>query len=385
MPQIHLYNQTNIGALDWPATVDGDYARRYLLPFIQTGPSAYIANVQTQMAVLRVDDVLLPITVTDYRPGNSYVCSPYNQYIDYGQEELGKLGNRAAEGAVRALLWPLAKLFQRRQFDKVVMVNNWLISTNLYPALTTDQIHAVSHFLLAHFPDHAILFRSVDPHGNPMLYDALQVQGCAMMFSRQIYYMDVRNPQVTGKKQFKIDLSKYRKSEYTLVDGVELQPADLARIRNLYTDLYLDKYSYHNPQFTDRFYQLALDQQLLTIKAFRKDDQIDAVLGYFARTNSSGTSVMTQPLFGYDTKLPQALGLYRLLSTQTALEGIQHHRLIHCSAGVGEFKRLRGAVPAIEYNAVYYHHLPKARQTPWRILKMLMDRLAIPVIQKYGF
>ncbi len=385
MPHVHLYYQTDIGALDWPATADGAYARRYLLPFLQAGPSVYIANVQTQMAVLRVDDALLPITVTDYRPGNSYVCSPYNQYIDYAQEELGKLGNRAAESAVRALLWPLAKLFQRRHFDKVVMVNNWLLSTNLYPALTTDQIHAVSRFLPLYFPEHAILFRSVDPHGNSMLYDTLQAQDYAMIFSRQIYYMDGREPQVISKKQFKIDLGKYRKSEYTLVDGVDLQPSDLARIRDLYTALYLDKYSYHNPQFTDRFYQLALDQQLLTIKAFRKAGQIDAVLGYFARTNSSGTPVMTQPLFGYATNLPPALGLYRLLSTQTALEGIQHQRLIHCSAGVGEFKRLRGAVPTIEYNAAYYRHLPKTRQTPWHILKALLDRLAIPVIQKYGF
>lgn len=397
MQTIKLYDQRNIHLLNWPATEDGDYARRYLMPFIIDGPQTYIANVQTEMAVLHIDDVVLPVTISAEHSRNSYVCSPYNQYIEYGQEELSKLNNRAGELAVRALLAPLAWLFRQRQFDLVVMVNNWLLSTNLYPALSAAQTARISEFLQATFPDHALLFRSIDPSGNLPLYNTLGALGYQMVFSRQIYYMDVRDPQVTRKKQFKIDLNKHRKSEYNVVDGADLDEAGLRRVRQLYNHLYLDKYSYHNPQFTENFFRLARDQQLLAIKACRQENHLDAahrldaahhldaVLGYFWRTNAAGHSVMTQPLFGYDTSLPQSLGLYRLLSTQTALEGIKYHRLVHCSAGVGEFKRLRGAVPAIEYNAVYNQHLPQRRQHPWRILKWLMDKLAIPIIQKYGF
>jgi hypothetical protein len=385
MQSIRLYDQHNIHSLNWPTTEDGDYARRYLAPLIGDGPQTYIANVHTQMTVLQAGDVVLPVTISDCYPGNSYVCSPYNQYINYGQEELSKLNNRAGELAVRALLAPLAWLFRQGQFDKVVMVNNWLLSTNLYPVLTVNQICATSKFLQATFPEHAILFRSVDPHGNRLLHGTLRTLGFQMVFSRQVYYMDVRDPRITSKKQFKIDLSKHRKSEYALVDGAELTQADLRRVRELYNDLYLEKYSCHNPQFTEDFLRLAHDQQLLTLKAFRKAGRIDAALGYFWRTSAAGHTVMTQPLFGYDTNLPQSLGLYRLLSTQIALEGIKYHRLVHCSAGVGEFKRLRGAVPSLEYNAVYHQHLPRRRQLPWCVLKSLMDKLAIPIIQKYGF
>jgi hypothetical protein len=382
---VHFYNRDDLGHHPWPPTIDGDYARRYLSPFLQDGPQKFIANVQTDMAIVRVGNVILPVTLGDFRPGNSYVCSPYNQYIDYGKEELSKLGSRAGEAAIRALLRPLGALFRRCQLDRVVMVNNWLLSTNLYPAIEFDQLAAAHAFLIQRFPSHTILFRSVDSLGNSALCAYLSHLGYQMVFSRQVYYMDVRNPKVTGKKQFKIDLSKHRKTPYRLGDGAMLSASDVDRIRALYNDLYLHKYSFHNPQFTTAFFRLALDEQLLEIRTLRHQERIDAVLGYFWRTNASGAPVMTQPLFGYDTSLPQSMGLYRLLSTQTALEGIAHQRIVHCSAGVGEFKRLRGAVPALEYNAVYHAHLPYTRRLPWRILKILLDWIGIPVVQKYGF
>lgn len=55
------------------------------------------------------------------------------------------------------------------------------------------------------------------------------------------------------------------------------------------------------------------------------------------------------------------------------------------SAGVGEFKRLRGGIPVMEYNAVYDAHLPATRRRPWSLLKGIMDRVAVPIIKKYGF
>ncbi len=94
---------------------------------------------------------------------------------------------------------------------------------------------------------------------------------------------------------------------------------------------------------------------------------------------------MTQPVFGYDTGKPQKLGLYRLLSLHVLEEGRRLGLRLNASGGVGEFKRLRGGIATLEYNAVYQRHLPPARQRPWRLLKRLLDAVAVPVIQKYGF
>ena len=104
----------------------------------------------------------------------------------------------------------------------------------------------------------------------------------------------------------------------------------------------------------------------------KTQDRLDA----FARAvDSLGGRYITAPLFGYDTALPQRLGLYRLLSTLTSLEALAQGRVVHFSAGVGPFKRLRGGQAAIEYNAVYTRHLPAGWRRPWRFLQVLMDRL----------
>jgi hypothetical protein len=345
---------------------------------MQHGPQRYIANVHaTELAAVRVDDVVLPITISAYHPANSYVCSPYNHYFSYGLEELGKLGPAAAVG-LRLLLRPFAAAYRRSGFDAVVLVNNWLLSTNLYPPLSAEQAAAVTHFLAGAFPQRPIVWRSVDGRGNPHLGRALVEAGGHLVFSRQVYYQNPSDPALWQKKQIKVDERLARRSDYRLTEDISV--AEAPRLAELYRQLYLDKYSYFNPQFTPDFFRLAVENRLFTLKAYQKSGDIEAVLGYYELNG-----IMTQPIFGYDTHLPQELGLYRLLSLQVLREGQARGALINASGGVGEFKRLRGGVAAIEYNGVYLRHLPLHQRRPWLILKHLLDTIAVPIIQRYGF
>ena len=375
---VGLFNSTNLGDLVWSDTIDSVYAKSYLLPLINDGPQTYISNVHTNLQLLQIGEVTLPITVTEYHPENSYVCSPYNHYFAYGEEEFGKLGNPVFEMALQVGLSPLFFLYRHSNFDNVVLVNNWLLSTNLYPAITSQQVKAATEFLIEQFPNRPIVWRSVDAFGNPNLHKTLLELGYQMVFSRQVYYQPPK--EALKKKQVKIDLGKYRKSSYRLIDGSGLGLADVPRIAHLYRLLYLEKYSYFNPQFTEAFFRLALNQNLLIFKAFEIEGRIDAVMGYFRRNG-----IMTQPIFGYDTHLPQSLGLYRLLSTQVLLEGEKLQLLINCSGGVGNFKRLRGGRPVLEYNAVYGRHLPQKERLPWLALQQVLNTVAVPIIQHYGF
>ncbi len=398
-----LFDAATIHRLNWPATLEGDEARRWLLPFFEQGPLAFIANAHTDLRLLRVDDVLLPVTVTRYHPHNSYVCSPYNHYFAYGEEELDKLGRPRLAAMLRRLLRPVAGWFLRHGFDEAVLVNNWLLSTNLYPALSAAQAQAATRFLAAEFPGRPIVWRSVDGQGNPRLLRALVEAGCELVFSRQVYYQNPADDALWRRKQIKVDQSLARRSPYRRVAGSDIALADAPRLAALYRLLYLDKYSGFNPQFTDDFFRLALQNRLLTVYAYhaagrgdravsplnaptqpgvtcQKSGDIDAVLGYFSRNG-----IMTQPVFGYDTGKPQKLGLYRLLSLHVLEEGRRLGLRVNASGGVGEFKRLRGGIATLEYNAVYQRHLPPARQRPWRLLKRLLDAVAVPVIQKYGF
>lgn len=380
--RVQFFGAADVEHIPWPDTVDGDEARRWLTPLLRDGPTRYIRNADTNVYVLRVDNkVMLPVTAGEFNPANSYVVSPYTHYITYGQEEFVNLKNPPAEALLRLLFKPIAAWFRRAAFDRAVLANNWLLSTNLYPAgLTEARVHAAVRNLANAFPDRAVIFRSVDRYANPELAAALVAAGAALIFSRNVYYQPVQRPEVQRKQQYRFDLKHLQRTPYTVLSADQLSAGDAERIVELYNDLYLRKYSLYNPQFTPDFIRLALAERLLTIKALALDGRIDAVLGYVARGR-----FLTPPLFGYDTALPKPLGLYRLLSTLTSLEALASGREVHFSAGVGPFKRLRGGQAAIEYNAVYTAHLPAGRRRPWRFLQMLMDRLAIPIIQRYGF
>ncbi|MBI5952498.1 MAG: hypothetical protein HY865_12645 [Chloroflexi bacterium] len=141
----------------------------------------------------------------------------------------------------------------------------------------------------------------------------------------------------------------------------------------------MQKYSYYNPQFTFDFLKLARDAETLHMYGLKKDGLLNAIMGFFVRNGA-----MTQPLFGYDTSLPLAEGLYRLLTLVTLQEGVKRGLLVHASGGVGKFKKVRGGESVTEYNAVFTKHLSLRRQSPWKLIG-LVSKAAIPYFRKMDF
>jgi hypothetical protein len=373
-----LFTRENINSIEWPSTLDGEYARNYLLPIMED-PQRYIKNVyNTQLMIAKVDDVIIPITVTDFHPDNTYTVSPYSHYVSYGGfEEVKHLENKPVEALIKWIMNPVAWYFKQAQLDKVVFVNNYLLSTNLYPSISSEQVSALSEALPGWFPDRVIIFRSVDERKNPHIIEALKNKNYEMVLSRQVWYMDPSEAAHT--RQYKEDARVLRKHGYEVVDGKDLGDDDLQRALHLYNLLYLEKYSYYNPQFSFEFLKLARDKGILHLRTLKRDGKLNAVMGFFIRNGA-----MTQPLFGYDTSLPQDEGLYRLLTLITLQEGLQRNLLVHASGGVGKFKKIRGGRSVIEYNAVFTKHLPAWRQRPWKLIKAI-SKYMIPYFQKMDF
>ena len=378
-PAVKLFTRENVHTLSFPETADGEYAHRYLLPMMLGGPQTYIQNVhRTQLMLVKVDDVIIPITISDFHPDNTYTVSPYSHYVSYGGfEEVKHLNNPPVEALIKFTMNPVAWYFRRAELDKVVYVNNYLLSTNLYPSVSSEQLSAVGEALIGWFPDRVIVFRSVDQRKNPHVYQALEANGYEMVLSRQVWYMEPG--EAVRTRQYKEDMRVLRGHDYEVVDGKDLSNEELARALHLYNLLYLEKYSYYNPQFTLEFMKLARDEGILHMRVLKHDGRIDAVMGFFIRNGA-----MTQPLFGYDTALPLETGLYRLLTLITLQEGLQRNLLVHASGGVGKFKKVRGGKSVIEYNAVFAKHLPVRRQWPWKLIKLISD-YAIPYFQKMDF
>lgn len=333
------------------------------------------------MALLIDEQIVLPISINEEEYVNSYVCSPYSHYVTYAKEELVLIQQRWLKFALKTLINCFGVFCKWCRINKTVHINNWLLSTNLYPALRSEQLAAVLSFLRECFPRHTLILRSLNAYTNAPLLEAARQHGCRLVPSRQIYLVEPANgDSITSKARWllKRDRALVQKHGYSVVTANELQEQDIPRIIQIYNMLYLQKYSLCNPMFTEDFIRLALQEQTLQLVALRKDGRVDAVLGYFCRNG-----VMTTPLFGYDTDLPLEIGLYRMLSALLFFIAQRNGHVLHESSGAAQFKRNRGAVADIEYSAVYDQHLSWPRRLCWIVLAGILDGVGVPLMKRY--
>ncbi len=340
------------------------------MPFLKNGTSSYIDNVETRMMALLIDDIVLPVTVNFADYNNSYVCSPYGHYVGYCHDQLS--------GKRKKLFAPLidsyGSFYKLGKLNRVVMVNNWLYSTNLYPNLDAKQIQEIKEFLVKKFPHHAIVFRSINDYELLELKEILREHKFHLVPSRIVYFTKADSDSAFKSRMFKSDLSILKNSTYE-ISSLEIE--DAARAAELYHKLNIEKHSKLNPQFNSQFIKMAIENNFLSFKGLRRDGRLDAVVGYY-----STDKVMTSPLFGYDTDLPGELGLYRQLSTILLQEAKEAGKLLHQSSGAGDFKKLRRAESAVEYNAVYTKHLPFYQKASWSFLNKIMNTVGLSAMRK---
>lgn len=379
---IKIYDSSNIDNMDWQNTKDGKFSERYLTDFIKNEPINFIDNTDIEMNLISFEDGFLPITISKAKTDikNSYVCSPISHYIDYGKEEVEiELKNSPLfKDFSLKVISLLENYFKARDFDNVIYVNNWLLSTNLYKEFNLKILKEIKNLLIEKYPDKAIVFRSVNEVYNNDLYRELSLLNFKHILSRQVYILDPKKEIYKKKESYQKDLKIRKKSKYYWDDSTKITEKDFSRIKYLYDDLYIKKYSSLNPKFNERFIKTTMNDNCFTYKVLKKEDEIYAVFGYFERSG-----MITAPLFGYDTSINVKDGLYRLTALEILEDAIKNNLIVHQSSGVSKFKMFRGAEPSIEYNMVYYKHLPKKRQNPWKLLNKLTDYAIIPVMRKY--
>src|SRR5438445_12980139 len=89
-PSVAIFGVDTIDRLCWPADLEAQYAKKYLIPFIKNGPLSYVDNADVRMLALSVDDLVLPLVISEETPGNSDMCSLYSHYVTYTLEEMAK-------------------------------------------------------------------------------------------------------------------------------------------------------------------------------------------------------------------------------------------------------------------------------------------------------
>ena len=351
------------------ASADKEGALRYTCALVRDGARSYVDNAEVRIRALVVDGKVLPLVLAKTGGENSHVCSPRSHYVRYLAAERALRHPRVPRLLFRAAALPSGLGLRLGGIDDVVYVNNWLFPTNPRPGLSSDQIGRLTAKLTATYPRSAIVLRSVNPDVDRSTFAALQHNGFRLIRSRRVYVLDTAGGRHLAHANVRRDLDLLRHTPYEIVGSPRDLETHVGRLTALYRDLYLCKYPDLNPQFNARFFARTLRDEVLTYRALRHGDRIDAFAAYFVRDG-----ILTGTLIGYDRQLPSNLGLYRMAVAVLIEEATARALLLNMSAGAGRFKMLRGGRPVDEFDAIFDRHLPWRRRLAWTALTMASNR-----------
>lgn len=382
--KIKYFDRSNLEELDWEQYQDGTYYQHLFALMIGKGSLHFIKNVDNGLGMLAIENRLYPIVVGNREKilHRSYVASLYSQYVSYGKREIElEFKQPILRFLGKGLLSAIAAGCSFSNLDEVVFVNNWLLSTNLYPKeIPFKHLQMLQSFLKEKFPGKAICFRSLNPMLNQILIEDLQNLGFEKVFSRKVFLASTEGPRdYRQKRNFGHDLKLWKKSKDQLKWTRLSHPSEdeLSRIRELYQELYLGKYAQLNPDFSIEFFRHLISNAVLTVYALKDGKEIIAVLGYFLFAG-----VQTASVIGYDSSFPQKKGLYRLISLKIVELAEENKAVIHASSGVSAFKASRGLEAYWEYNLIDWSAVKKRKKMSWRALQILANDITIPLMKK---
>ncbi len=379
--EVKIYFDKTISSLSAPKN---KFARKayWYVHEISKDSQKYISNIDTKFGLLVVNNTFLPISVNDNDYDNAYVCSPYTHYISYAYDELKFLPNQILQKLCLFVLTPFSILFKLSKINKIVSINNWLLSTCLYPDISETNLNKITSHIKSAYPSHAIQFRSLQNIQHGDIIKNLQKSGYIVIPSRQVYLWRPDFLNTVSKRQKK-NFNQDRKilcSDDMLVSKIDPEnEQDIQLALDLYNKLYIEKYSICNPQLACTFLQMVLEQNIIDIYLLK--EKAKGYTGVVGLLKSEDT--ITAPILGYDTDLKNAHIMYRACSALSYKIAQENNIYCHKSSGAAEFKRNRGCVPTVEYSCIYVAHLPLYRRFVWNILSLVLNVIAVPVMAKY--
>lgn len=355
-----------------------EYCTRYIAPFQTQIDGGLITNVDTSMDSICWSGNTYPTTQNDKNYDNSYVCSPYNAFISCGLEEMDKLSNAALKTLLKSLIKYQRIWFKLGSINKNYIINNYLLSTNLYPEKTIDRLGSLTRALIRQKPNHALIFRCLNYHSNEALLNQLKAHDYLLIPIKQVYVFDKSLKDYTKSLNFKRDKRLLNGSKHQIVTHDDFSESDYIRMHALYNALYLTKHSKNNPQFSEALIRHWHCNQLFNFMGLRNSQGVlDGVIAI-----AENKQCTCSALFGYDTSRPKELGLYRCLIHLIMEYSNQQNKTINLSSGAPHFKKARRGLPFIEYIAVYVKHLPWNRRFLWHALKAGLNSIYVPLLHK---
>ena len=339
-----------------------------------------IRNLVVSMSAEDIGGRCFPVSHNDHGSATCYINCPSTAYVAYAIDETRNfMSAPLVQTGVVGLIRACAPLVRASGLDHQVQVNNWLYSTNPVPLIDRTLAAEIRDTMVARNPTRAVVIRSLNDIADGASIAALRSEGFIMLPARQLYIFPADGGTQKMQNNMKADRTLLRKTPYHLAEDGSFTSTDCARAEQLYNMLYLDKYTPLNPQYTARYLAEMHARGILQLRGLRDDAGVlVAVTGLFENGRT-----LTQPIVGYDTTLPLRAGLYRMVMAMAQDHAIARGLFFNMSAGAGAFKRRRGAVPAIEYSAVYARHLPRRQRAAIRAMQGILAGIGIPLLKRF--
>jgi hypothetical protein len=339
-----------------------------------------IGNLDTRVGLRQIDGHLLPVTINSGLKPTCYLCCPSVAYIDYARDELRHFSGYPMLSAMLDGLLKLGyPLVRAAGLDRQVQVNNWLLATNPIPDVTREALQAATQAIAQEHPGHVVVWRSLNDFSDRDAMGIFREAGYRMYPARQIYMFDCRDAEPKIGRDEKRDQALLDEGGFAIVAPAEFRDDDFVRAQLLYQQLYLEKYTWLNPQYTAAFMKAAQAAGILEFLGLRASDgRLAGVIVFFdcGRT-------MTTPIVGYDATIPQETGVYRMLMALAVRRARDRKMLFNMSAGAASFKRNRGGVAALEYSAIYNTHLAPTARLAACLVRTMLKQVGIPVLRSF--
>ncbi|MCH8621528.1 hypothetical protein [Undibacterium sp. TS12] len=356
----------------------------WLLTARSRGGQHWLDNASCEIQSINIAGQSQPVSLLDHSNWQeSYVSSPRSTWLRYTRQEMLRQFSPATTQLLKlascALFGPLSALFTATRLDQAAIVANHLVSTNLYPEWSLADIAAMTEQLQHSYPQRPLMMRNICPQVNPQLAQALTETGWDLLPSRMIYLCDPQQASVWKHNHVRQDARLLANTEVEVIAHHSLKPEDIKLLRPLFRQLFMNKHSCLNPDFSPAFFELCLETQFLELQALRWQGKFVGVLGLYSNPDNGW---ITTPLIGYDTSLPQELGLYRRLMALLLARAREKQLKLHYSSGASQFKRSRGGIPTLEYTAIYNHHLTGRQKPAYAVFSKLVHQFAPAILRR---
>lgn len=380
------YTSENIDTLDWNDVPNGLKLKSFYLPVIKSGSRVYVENSANQVDLIRINNFLIPVSIGSKMrlPNFSYVYSFDSQYFKYSREEVLKSTDYSkSEKWLAKYGIPVSSGLHRSLKGRdMVFVNGLGLSTGLYPDLSANDWKMLISFLRKSYPDKAIIYRGVNDCTDSLAINLFEFNGMKAVASRRLLMMDPKAEKYKKKRPFQQDKKRWEKQEKLYWDVPEtVGKKDAGVVLDYYRELYLNKYSKLNPNYTMDFVQKAHEAGVLKFMFLRKIEN-EEIVGVQAVMANHKT--ITTPFIGYQLDAPKDERYYPFMNHKLMELSIENELIFNMSSGADKFKEQRGGEQFVEYHYVDSDHLTLVKRKNWEMIHLISDKFAKSKFQNQG-